>query len=159
MSERRLRGIVLAVALLLPVTAAAHHGWSSFDQERPLYLAGTVESVQWENPHVELTIRPAVPLVLPADLRDRAMPAQEQPVDAQAILAKTAAVADYDGSWTVELAPLPRMQAWGVAPIEPGRVVELIGYGFPAERAARVMRVEFLLIEGRAYGLRSMPRR
>ena len=36
--------------------ARAHHGWSSFDQERPLYLEGRAANVRWRNPHAELVL-------------------------------------------------------------------------------------------------------
>jgi hypothetical protein len=159
MYSRRAVVAAAVAAALAPLIAQAHHGWSSFDQERPLYLAGTVEAVKWENPHVVLTVRPADTLAVPADLAMRSMPAQEQPVDAAAILPRTTAVSDVSGTWTVELAPLPRMQAWDVSAIAPGTSVELVGYSFPADRAERIMRVEFLLIDGKAYSIRSMPKR
>lgn len=158
MYSRRAVVAAAVAAALAPLIANAHHGWSSFDQDTPLYLAGTVDAVKWENPHVVLTVRPATPLALPADLATRSMPAQEQPVDAASILPRTVAVSDTSGTWTVELAPLPRMQAWGVSAIAPGASVELVGYSFPAERAERIMRVEFLLIDGKAYSIRSMPK-
>ena len=34
----------------------AHHGWSSFDETRPFYIAGTVKSLKWRNPHAEIVI-------------------------------------------------------------------------------------------------------
>ena len=36
--------------------AWAHHGWSSFDQERPIYLEGRAADVKWRNPHAELVL-------------------------------------------------------------------------------------------------------
>ncbi|WP_369798957.1 hypothetical protein [Caenimonas sp. SL110] len=32
----------LVAAMAVPTLAHAHHGWSSFDQERPIYLEGKV---------------------------------------------------------------------------------------------------------------------
>ena len=51
------RRLVLAGTALLALRPAwAHHGWSSFDQTRPLYLEGRVAQVAWRNPHVELKL-------------------------------------------------------------------------------------------------------
>lgn len=48
--------IVVACAVAFATTAAAHHGWSSYDQTRPLAVDGTVKASQWENPHGMLTL-------------------------------------------------------------------------------------------------------
>lgn len=41
------RRALLALPLVtLPSVALAHHGWSSFNQTQPLYLAGKAASVQ-----------------------------------------------------------------------------------------------------------------
>jgi hypothetical protein len=40
-----------APALGLPLLARAHHGWGSFDQDRPIYLEGRVTRSRWQNPH------------------------------------------------------------------------------------------------------------
>ena len=68
-----------------PGPALAHHGWSSFDQERPLYLEGRAARVAWRNPHVELQLDLGPePLKLPADLASRALPAQSAPATSRA---------------------------------------------------------------------------
>jgi hypothetical protein len=63
---------VLKIGLVLPATgwvsiASAHHGWSSFDQDRPLYLEGRVTKVVWQNPHAELELELPAALRLPPD--------------------------------------------------------------------------------------------
>ena len=41
--------------LALPALAArAHHGWSSFDQDRADLPEGQVVRPRWQNPHAEL---------------------------------------------------------------------------------------------------------
>jgi hypothetical protein len=50
------RRVFIATPLLVALPAWAHHGWSSFDQARPLYLEGKVLQVAWRNPHVELKL-------------------------------------------------------------------------------------------------------
>jgi hypothetical protein len=151
------RGILVAALALGALPARGHHGWSSFDQQQPLYLEGRVRSVQWRNPHAELVLEVGA-LALPADLSQRRLPAQAQSVDAAAILARVRLPAAPAGDWEIELAPLSRMEAWQIAPLKAGDRVELIGYaGVPGR--PRLMRAEYLIVDGRAYGLRSAPRR
>jgi|DewCreStandDraft_4_1066084.scaffolds.fasta_scaffold01983_9 hypothetical protein len=54
----RRRTLFLAASLLalppllaLAKSARAHHGWGSYDSERPLTLTGVVERIGFENPH------------------------------------------------------------------------------------------------------------
>ena len=49
--------LAFAAAGFAPALARAHHGWSGFDQDRPIYLEGKAESVVWKNPHAELMLR------------------------------------------------------------------------------------------------------
>jgi hypothetical protein len=154
MSTRR---TLLAALVLAPVAARAHHGWSSFDENAPLYLAGTLKSVRWSNPHAEGVLTVAPRLALPADLAKRTVPPQSASVDGAAVLARAALPAQAAGEWTLEFAPVSRMQAWGLAePLPVGSRIEVVGYSGP--KLGRVMRVEVLFVDGRAYGLRSSPR-
>jgi hypothetical protein len=43
----------LALGLALPVSAFAHHGWSSYDAAKPITVTGPLKQVQWRNPHAE----------------------------------------------------------------------------------------------------------
>ena len=97
-------------------------------------------------------------MALPGDLAGRKLPAQQQAVDTPAILARSRVPADAAGDWEVEFAPLSRMEAWGVTPLKAGDRVELIGYAGVAGKP-RLMRVEYLIVQGRAAGLRSAPQR
>jgi hypothetical protein len=153
---------LLKVSLALPAAGAApwalaHHGWSSFDQERPIYLEGRVVKSQWRNPHAELELEVSPNLTLPADLAQRAVPARSAPVDGKALLAKAVVPTRKDKRWEVELAPLTRMQAWNVAEIKPGAQIALLGFTFTGEKGAAIVRVEYLFADGKAYGLRSSP--
>lgn len=152
------RRTLLIAGLGTALPAFAHHGWSSFNQDQPLYLTGRLKTVQWRNPHAEGVIEVAAGLALPADLAGRTLPAQQQAVDATAILSRARVPADAAGDWEVEFAPLSRMEAWGVVPLKAGDRVELIGYAGVAGKP-RLMRVEYLIVEGRAAGLRSAPQR
>lgn len=153
MQRRHLLGLGLATA----VPAWAHHGWSSFDQDRPIYLEGKVVRSKWQNPHAELVVEVPADLKLPPDLQQRQLPAQASPVDGKALLARASLPRRKDRQWEIELAPLTRMEAWKVAEIKPGAHVALLGYTFKDEKGEPVLRVEYLFVDGKAYGLRSSP--
>ena len=153
---------VLRTALIVPVAglagaARAHHGWSSFDQDRPLYLEGRVTKAVWQNPHAELELELPAGLRLPAGLAQRALPAQSAPVDGRALLAKTVLPTRTDKRWEIELAPLTRLQAWNVPEIKPGASVSVVGFSFAGEKGDAILRAEYLFVDGKAYGLRSSP--
>ena len=148
---------VLLAATAIPWGARAHHGWSSFDPDRPIYLEGTVRKVRWQNPHAELELETPAELKLPADLAQRVVPAQVSPVDGKALLAKTVLPTRKDRRWEVELAPLTRMQAWQVQEIKPGTAVAVVGFTLREEKGDAVLRAEYLFVDGKAYGLRSSP--
>ncbi|MFN7197981.1 MAG: DUF6152 family protein [Hylemonella sp.] len=155
---RRRRYLVLCGgALLWLALAQAHHGWSGFDLERPLYLQGRVVAVRWQNPHAEVVLELAAPLALPADLGRRAVPAQLAAIDGQALLARAQLPRRRDARWEIELAPLSRMQAWGIEPLRSGMAIAVVGYTARDEQGAAVLRVEYLFIGERIYGLRSSP--
>ena len=139
----------------LPVLA--HHGWSSFDQDRPIYLEGRVVKSTWQNPHAELDIDVPAGLKLPADLARRALPAQTAPVDGKALLAKAVVPARQDKRWEIELAPLGRMQAWNVAEIKPGTSIAVLGFTLVGEKGDAVLRAEYLFVGDKTYALRSSP--
>ena len=75
------RTFITATGLLALPPAWAHHGWSSFDQTRPIYLEGQAAAVKWGNPHAEVVLDLPADLKLPADLAMRALPAQSAGVD------------------------------------------------------------------------------
>lgn len=142
---------------LLPSTARAHHGWSSFDQTRPLYLEGRALQVRWRNPHAELELELVTPLALPADLASRPVPAQAAPVDGRALLAAAALPKRTDRRWWVELAPLSRMEAWKIPEIRPSDRLAVLGFTFIGEKGEALLRAEYLFFGPAVYGLRSSP--
>ena len=148
---------ILWLALGAPALAQAHHGWSSFDQDRPLFLEGRVVRSKWSNPHAELVIRIADNFQLPANLAQRPVPAQSSPVDGKALLAKAQLPTRKDKEWDVELAPLTRIESWKIAEIKPGQTVGVLGYTFKDEKGAAILRAEYIFVDGKAYGLRSSP--
>lgn len=154
--ERRLVLLGATLAALAP-RAWAHHGWSSFDQQRPLWLEGRATQVWWRNPHAELDLQLPDKLALPADLKQRKLPAQSAGVDGPALLARAELPRRADRRWRVELAPLTRMQAWQVAEIKPGDSLGVLGFSFEAEKGEALLRAEYLFVGDKVYGLRSSP--
>lgn len=152
---QRRRFVVSAALVGLP--AWAHHGWSSFDQTRPIYLEGKARKVSWRNPHAELELELPAELKLPADLARRAVPAQSAPVDGPKLLAAAQLPKRKDKVWEIELAPLTRLEAWQVAEIKPGTNLSVLGFTFNDEKGEAVLRAEYVWVAGKAYGMRSSP--
>lgn len=151
------RPLLIATVGGLVSPAFAHHGWSSFDTSRPIYLEGKAASVRWRNPHAELEPDVRPDLKLPADLARRTVPAQSAAVDGPALLAKAVLPTRKDKRWTLEFAPLTRMEAWRVKPLQPGASLAVVGYTTEGEQGDAVLRVEYLFVDDQVYGLRSMP--
>jgi hypothetical protein len=149
---------LLLAALAAPTPAAwAHHGWSGFDQERPIYLQGTARKVVWKNPHAEFDLETAADLALPADLQRRTLPAQSANVDGPRVLANARLPTRKDRVWHIELAPLTRLEAWKVPEVRDGDRIEVLGYTTTGEKGEPVLRAEYVFVAGKAYGLRSSP--
>ena len=158
MNRRQLLVVSLAASplALFAHRAFAHHGWNSFDETRPIYIEGRVKTVKWQNPHAELVVTMSADAKVPADLAKRKMPAQSINVDAAKILAATTAP-KRRGDWTLELSPMIRIDAWKIPEPKVGDTVAAIGYTFKDEKGGPFTRIEYLLIGGQAYGLRSNP--
>jgi hypothetical protein len=154
---KRRNFVYLISGALLAAPVLAHHGWSSFDQDKPLYLSGTLTQVRWQNPHIEVMLRVDA-TKLPDGIATRTVPAQQQSVDGAGILKKVQVPANAAGVWEVEFAPLSRMQAWGLSqPLKVGDRIEVIGYGLADDNNKRLLRAEYLFINGKAYAFRSSP--
>lgn len=151
------RQVLVAAAAVPLAPAFAHHGWSSFDQDRPIYLAGKARKVAWRNPHAELDLELDADLRLPADLVRRPVPAQSASVDGAGLLARAQLPTRKDKVWRIELAPLTRMEAWKVAPLREGDAVAMVGFTFAGEKGEPILRVEYLMVGAQTYGLRSSP--
>ncbi len=137
--------------------ARAHHGWSSFDQSRPLYLEGKAVQVAWRNPHAELVLEVPENLAVPAGLASRSLPAQSAGVDGAALLARATVPRRRDRRWQIELAPIFRLNQWQVPELKVGDSMAMVGFAFEGERGEPVLRVEYLFVSDKAYGLRSSP--
>ena len=46
-----LRPLIAAAMLALPAVAIAHHGWSTYDADKPVSVNATLRDVTWNNPH------------------------------------------------------------------------------------------------------------
>jgi len=149
--------LVASVSLLgVSIVSFAHHGWSSFDETRPLYIEGTVKSVRWQNPHAELVLETAGSPP-PANLAMLPVPRQNAGVDSARVLASARLPTRKDKEWNIELAPLTRMEAWKVREIKTGERVAVVGYTFKDEKGSATLRAEFLLRDGSVTPLRSAP--
>lgn len=51
-----IRRLPLALALVA-APVAAHHGWSSYDEAKPITLSGSLTRVSWTNPHGTAAMR------------------------------------------------------------------------------------------------------
>jgi hypothetical protein len=151
------RHFAISGSTLIVLPAWAHHGWSSFDQARPIYLEGKARKVAWRNPHAEIELELPAELKLPADLARRPVPAQSASVDGPKLLAAAQVPKRKDKVWEIELAPLTRMEAWKVPEIKPGTELSVLGFTFADEKGEPVLRVEYLWVGGKGYGLRSSP--
>jgi Family of unknown function (DUF6152) len=157
MQRRTTLQFIATAALPASLVAHAHHGWSSFDLDRPVYLEGKASKVKWQNAHTELTLELSPGMKLPADLATRSIPAQTAPVDAPALLKKAVLPNRKDNAWEIELAPLFRMNAWKVAEIKEGQQLAVLGFTFKDEKGSATLRAEFLWLDGKSYALRSAP--
>ncbi len=153
----RRREFVVAGSMLATVPAWAHHGWSSFDQDRPIYLEGRAANVRWRNPHAELVLELSPSLSLPADLAQRPVPAQQSAVGGAALLGKATLPTRRDPRWEIELAPLFRLGQWQVPEIANGTPLAMVGFTFKEEKGDPILRVEYLFLGGKTYGMRSSP--
>jgi hypothetical protein len=56
-SVRRTPGIAAAILMTLAAgTAAAHHGWGSYDADHPITVSGPIAEVSFQQPHVQVRV-------------------------------------------------------------------------------------------------------
>jgi len=73
---------LIIAAALCTLPAYAHHGWSEYDQEKPLTLTGKVVDSGYEHPHGHIRLEtPAktwlVVLAPPSRMQNRGLPREE----------------------------------------------------------------------------------
>jgi hypothetical protein len=151
-----LRKCLSALLVLVVGFAHAHHGWSSFDETRPIYLEGVVKEVKWQNPHAEVMLE-VNGAAAPAALPRFAVPKQSANVDAVTVLGNAKPPTRKDKVWEIEFAPITRMDAWKVVAPKVGDKIAVVGYTFKDEKGDATLRVEFLIGNGKVTPLRSSP--
>ncbi len=52
----RLMSVILGGALLAGGAALAHHGWGSYDAGSKFSVTSTVQTIEWQNPHVMVVV-------------------------------------------------------------------------------------------------------
>ena len=128
--RRAVLGLALA-ALLSTQSAEAHHGWSSYNTQVPLYLEGTVAEVQWRNPHPKLVVVIEAP-ARAVDPSKVTLPSDAEGAELRDALARAQPAAP--GRYTVHLPPLARLERAGVsAPPKAGERFVAIAYASCSE--------------------------
>jgi Family of unknown function (DUF6152) len=128
--RRAVLGLALA-ALLSTQSAEAHHGWSSYNTQVPLYLEGTVAEVHWRNPHPELVVVIEAP-ARAVDPSRVTLPSDAEGAELRDALSRAQPAAP--GRYTVHLPPIARLQRAGVStPPQPGERFVAIAYASCSE--------------------------
>jgi len=73
---------LLIAATLCAMPALAHHGWSEYDQTKPLTLTGKVKESGYEHPHGHITLETPgkawrVILAPPSRMQNRGLPRED----------------------------------------------------------------------------------
>jgi hypothetical protein len=76
----RLRRITVLAALAMPSLVLAHHGWSGYDSNTPIKVAGTIREAGYEHPHGYIKLEAPgktwlVVLAPPSRMENRGLPA------------------------------------------------------------------------------------
>lgn len=50
-------GLAAIAAAVVGGSAAAHHGWGSYDAAKPITVTGPILSSKYENPHATITVK------------------------------------------------------------------------------------------------------
>ena len=137
--------LAFLVALLGSPLASAHHGWGYYDTSRPLYLSGRVTAVTWRNPHPELTID-VVETELPTNWDTLPVPDELAELGFAETLRKIA-LPDRTGAWTLDLAPINRLERWGL-PREPRVGDTVTAVAFPSCTERGVARPALIVLDG-----------
>lgn len=55
--SKRVRLALVCIAAALPFSALAHHSFAIFDFQTQIPFEGTVETLKFRNPHIEMTLK------------------------------------------------------------------------------------------------------
>ena len=74
--------LLTLLALLVAAPVLAHHGWSEYDDSRPLKLEGMIEESGYEHPHGFVRLKTAdktwsVVLAPPTRMQNRGLPREQ----------------------------------------------------------------------------------
>src|SRR5262249_55449526 len=58
-ADMKLYLLTAAAAAIACGSAAAHHGWGSYDASKPITVTGPIVESQYENPHASITVKAA----------------------------------------------------------------------------------------------------
>jgi hypothetical protein len=77
------------LAAMVATTASAHHGWSEYNADKPMTLAGTIEESGYMQPHGFVRLKTAdktwlVVLAPPSRMENRGLPKENLAVGGQA---------------------------------------------------------------------------
>jgi MFS family permease len=142
-------GIVAAplLALLAPRTAAAHHGWGTFDTRRAYYVFGTVTNVRWGNPHSEVGLR-VQRADLPANWAQRQMPLGGNEQNYRMTMESARSYTGEHQELHLVLAGPNWMERWGLdRRLTAGETLEAVGY-LDADGGDDLRPVVFWLADG-----------
>jgi hypothetical protein len=144
---KRIHFFALLAVLAAPV--AAHHGWSTFDTRHAYFVAGTVASVRWGNPHSEVVLRLDA-AALPADWARRPLPAGASEAEGRATMASARAYSGNRQQLELVLAGPEWMKRWGLERrLEVGERIEAVGF-LDAREGSALRPVMFWLANGQA---------
>ncbi|MDF2960289.1 MAG: sle [Paenibacillus sp.] len=122
--------IVSVIVVTLPLKEVnAHHGWIYFDTNRPYYLEGTVEDVDWRNPHPEIVLKVTQEVTIPRDVEQLPLPQELIDLNIRHTLDNLSVPENAVKNWNIILAPVNRLENWGMPePVHPGNHIRAIGY-------------------------------
>ena len=77
--SQRLGRIAVLAALAVPSLTLAHHGWSGYDSNTPMRVAGTIREAGYEHPHGYIRLQASgktwlVVLAPPSRMENRGLP-------------------------------------------------------------------------------------
>jgi len=136
-------GAIFASVWLLPAPSAAHHGWGFYNTDAPLLFSGKLVEVNYTNPHPEVTIEVIEGTVF--DPSSLPVPEELAALGFAEVVAK-AEVAPA-GQWTLDLAPISRLNRWGM-PRAPQVGDTLQAVAFPSCEEPNVARPNLIVLDG-----------
>jgi hypothetical protein len=146
-------GLALS-SIVSPPLAQAHHGWGAYDTDRPVYLEGSVVEVRWQNPHPQLILEVTSAAPKP-DSGKIPIPVELDQLGFRQVLADAQAAAL--GRYTLDLAPIGRLQNWGMSS-PPKRGERIVAIAFPScSDIGTVRPVLVVLANGRPVRQQSVP--